>query len=164
MACGLLATYPVWLDDSPVRGVIVLVGAVAFAVLLVSLLAGWSSGIAWTLALLAGEYALSLAAGTDEVVIDGAAPFFGGGLLVLAELGYWSLELRTPGLQDRRLLLRRLTALVGLAVGSVLLGTFVVSVTAVPAGSGLLWDALGALAAVATLGILARLAWRAGAA
>ena len=42
-----------------------------------------------------------------------AAPLVGAGLLVVAELAYWSLELRGPGCEERRLLARRGAALAG---------------------------------------------------
>ena len=130
-------------------------------VLALSLALGWASGVAWTLALLAGEYALGLTVGDGDDGVDAAAPFYAAGLLLLAELSYWSIELRVPGRVDGRLTLRRLGALAGLALASIGLGTFVVAATAVSLSSGLLWDAIGAAAAVATLAILAQLARRA---
>jgi hypothetical protein len=130
-------------------------------VLAASLWLGSASGVAWTLALLAGEYALALTLGGGDDGVDAAAPFYAAGLLLLAELAYWSIELRVPGRTDRALTLRRLAALGGLAVASIAVGTFVVAATAVSLSSGLVWDAIGAAAAVATLAILARLAQRA---
>ena len=85
---------------------------------------------------------------------------YGGGLLVLAELAYWSLELRMPGLQDRRFVLRRAAVLVALAVAAVALSTFVVAVTTLPTGGGILWDAVGVAAVATTLALGARLARR----
>ena len=130
-------------------------------VLAVSLWLGWASGVAWTLALLAAEYALALSLREDDAGVDAAAPFYAAGLLLTAELAYWSIELRVPGRVDAALTLRRLATLAVVALGSVAVGTVAVSATAVPLGSALLWDALGAAAAVATLAILARLARRA---
>jgi hypothetical protein len=130
-------------------------------VLAASLWLGSASGVAWTLALLAGEYALALTLGEREDGVDAAAPFYAAGLLLLAELAYWSIELRVPGRTDRALTLRRLAALGGLGVASIAVGTFVVAATAVSLSTGLVWDAIGAAAAVATLAILARLAQRA---
>lgn len=131
-------------------------GLVAIAVLAASLAFGWSSGIAWTLALLAAEYAAALAL-RDSATVDAGAPLVGGGLLVVAELAYWSLERRGPGSEELRLVLRRLTVLGALALGSVLLGAFVVVVTATPFGGGLAWDLVGVLAAAGTLAIVYRL-------
>jgi hypothetical protein len=122
-------------------------------VLVASLALGWTSGIAWTLTLLAGEYAAALAA-RDASTVDAGAPLVGGGLLVVAELAYWSLERRGPGSEEARVVVRRLAALGTLALGSVLLGAFVVVVTAAPLGGGLAWDLVGVLAAAGTLAIV----------
>ena len=61
---------------------------------------GWPSGIAWALLLLAAEYAARSprAAATS---VDAARRSSARGLLVLAELAYWSLELRGPGYEER---------------------------------------------------------------
>lgn len=132
-------------------------GLVAMTVLLASLVGGWSSGIAWTLVLLAVAYAGALAL-ADDGTVDAAAPLYGAGLLVLAELSYWSVELRGLGREEGRVVLRRLGALGVLTCASVLLGALVVVVTAAPLGGGLLWDAIGVAAAAATLAIVAQLA------
>lgn len=134
-------------------------GVVALAVLTASLLRGFPSGIAWALVLLAVEYAASLAV-ADAETVDAAAPLVAAGLLVLAELAYWSLELRGPG-REETLVLRRLSALAALAVASIGLGALLVALTAAPLGGGLLWDAGGVAAAAGTIGILAWLASRA---
>lgn len=134
-------------------------GGLGVALLALSLLAGWTSAIAWSLVLLAGEYAGALALRADSTV-DAAAPLVAAGLLVTAELAYWSLELRGPGHDERRVLLRRATALLALTAGSLVLGAFVVVVTALPLGGGLLWDAVGVAAAAAALTVLAALARR----
>jgi hypothetical protein len=136
------------------------IGGVALLVLAASLVAGSTSGIAWTLALVAAAYATALAVrGSDSV--DAGAPLVGAGLLVLAELAYWSLERRGPGYEETRVVVRRLAALGALAFGSILLGAFVVVVTAAPLGGGLAWDVVGVAAGGATLAIVYYLA-RAG--
>jgi hypothetical protein len=135
------------------------IGLVAFLLLLVSVVAGWPSGIPWALGLLGGEYATALALRSDGMV-DAAAPLYGAGLLVLAELAYWSADLRGLGREETQVVLRRLAGLAVLAFLSVLLGAFIVVVTAAPLGGGLLWDAVGVAAAAATLAIVARLAYR----
>ena len=119
----------------------------------------WTSGIAPALALLAGEYAVSLAL-RDLGTVDTAAPLVGAGLLVLAELAYWSVELGGPGREETGLLVRRLAALTMLACLSVGLGALVVVVTALPLGGGLLWDAIGVVAAAGVLAVVASLARR----
>lgn len=158
MLCGLLAGYAAWVagdDVAPVGAI----GVLALVVLAGSLAVGSTDGIAWTLALLAGAYAAALAArGADSV--DPAAPLVGAGVLVLAELAFWSLERRGPGYEEARVLARRIAVLGALALLSLALGAFLVVVTAAPLGGGLAWDAVGVAAAAATLAIVARLARR----
>ena len=121
-------------------------------------MAGWASGIAWTLALIAAAYAASLALRAEGSAVDAAAPLYAAGLLLVAELAYWSLELRAVGREDAVALARRVVALAAVVVASLALGAFVVVVTVVPLGGGLAWDVVGVAAAAATLAILARLA------
>jgi hypothetical protein len=141
------------------RDLVAAAGVLGLGVLLASLAFARPSGVAWALVLLAGEYGGALAAGEDTSV-DAAAPLYAGGLLVLAELAYWSLELRGRGREERRVAVRRLTAVTALAICSVVVGAVVVVVTAVPLGGGLVWDAVGVAAAVGTLAIVALLARR----
>lgn len=133
------------------------IGVLALAVLAGSLAAGSTGGVAWTLGLVAAEYAAALAVRGAESV-DPAAPLIGAGLLVLAELAYWSLERRGPGYEEARVVARRLATLGVLALLSLVLGAFIVVVTAAPLGGGLAWDAVGVAAAGATLAIVAWLA------
>ena len=134
-------------------------GALAVALLLVAMVAGWPSGIAAALLLLAAVYAASLAI-QDEASVDTAAPLYAAGLLVVAELAYWSLELRAGGREEARVVVRRFAALAALTISSVVLGAFVIAVTAFPLGGGLIWNVIGVAAAAATLGVLALLARR----
>jgi hypothetical protein len=138
-------------------------GAIAVAAVLLlaaALVGGWPALLPWSLVLLGTAYVVSLELRPDEGTIDAAAPLVGAGLLALAELAYWSLELRGPGREERRLLARRGAALVGLALLSLLLGTLVVTLTAVPLGGGAAWDAVGVAAAAAALALILRLARR----
>jgi hypothetical protein len=66
-----------------------------------------------------------------------------------------------PGFEEGRVVVRRLGALGALAFLSVLLGSFVVVLTAAPIGGGLAWDTVGVAAAGGTLAIVAWLAHRA---
>jgi hypothetical protein len=155
----VLATYAAGVAGSD-GALVAWMGVAALLLLAGSLAVGWTSGIAWALVLLAAEYASALALrGGSEV--DAGAPLVGAGLLVLAELAYWSLERRGPGYEETRVVVRRLAALGALAFGSILLGAFVVVVTAAPLGGGLAWDVVGVAAGGATLAIVCYLA-RAG--
>ena len=68
------------------------VAAVALLALVASLVLGWPSLLPVSLVLLGGLYAAQLA--VDDASLDAGAPFFAVGVLVTAELGYWSLEER----------------------------------------------------------------------
>ena len=136
-------------------------GALAVVVLAIALWRGWRTAVAWTLALLAAGYALSLSLGPERATIDAAAPVVAATLLVVGELAYWSLELREPGRWEGRLLARRLALLGAVALVSLALGSMVVVVTSLEAGGGLGLTFLGVGAAVATFAILAGLARRA---
>ena len=155
-----LAAYPVVVAERFAELFVAAGLAVGF-LLVTALAAAWAAGVAWTLALVAADYGVALAVRGDSAV-DPAAPLYAAGLLVLAELGYWSVELRGPGRDESRVIARRLAAIGALAFLSVVLGVFVVVVTAVPLGGGLAWDVVGVVAATATLAILARLARRSG--
>jgi hypothetical protein len=159
-AAAALAAYPAH-DGGPASAAVAGLGAVAVVVVAASIWRGWSSGVAWTLALLAAQYALALSLREGDDVVDARVPFYAAGLLVAAELAYWSIELRVRGSEGGALMLRRLAALGGLAIVSLGVGTFVVAAAATSLAPGLLWDAVGAAAAVAALALLAGLARRA---
>lgn len=129
-------------------------------VLAAALLGGWPSVLPWPVVLLGAAYVVSLELRSDDGSIDAAAPLMGAGLLALAELAYWSLELKGPQREERRLLARRAAAVVALALVSLLVGSIVVTITAVPLGGGVLWDAVGVAAAAAALTMILRLARR----
>lgn len=129
-------------------------GGVAGALLVVALGARLSMVIPWAVALLGGEYALFLAIGEEG--IDGLAPLYGVGLLLCAELSYWSIEPQSES--DDNLAARRLTLLGAAALASAFLGAVVLSSAAVGLGSGLGLEAVGVAAAVAALAVVARLA------
>jgi hypothetical protein len=136
-------------------------GVLAVLALSLALWRGWPTAVAWALALLAGGYALALSLGPERATIDAAAPVVAAALLVVAELAYWSLELREPGRWEGPLLARRLAVLGTLALVSLALGSVVVVFTTLETGGGVGLTVLGVAAAVATLAILAGLARRA---
>ncbi len=103
-----------------------------------------------SLLLLGGLYGAQLA--LEDAPLDAAAALFAAGVLVTAELAYWSLEEREdvkggPGERSRRLAFVALLGLAAAVVAAVLL----VLVDVVRAGGGLAVDVLGAVAAAAVL-------------
>ena len=103
--------------------------------------------------ILGSEYVALL--GFESEALDTRAPVVAAALLAVAELGYWSLELRRPVADEAGTSLRRLGLLAALLVGVLALGVvLLVLVEAVSAG-GPAVDLLGAVAAVGALALLA---------
>lgn len=134
--------------------------AAGLLLLAVALAGGWPSLLPWSVVLLGAAYVVSLELRSDDRSIDAAAPLVGAGLLTVAELAYWSLELRGRGREERRLVARRAAAVIALALVSLVVGGLVVTVSAVPLGGGVLWDVVGVAAAAAALTLILRLARR----
>ena len=91
------------------------VAAIAFVALVAALVRGWSSLVPVAVALTGGAYAIELA--VDDAPLDVAAPAVAVGLLLTAELAYWSLDERNRVRGDAGDGLRRaaLVALGGVA-------------------------------------------------
>lgn len=104
------------------------------------------------LALLGGEYALYLSAG--DVPLDIGASAFGAGLLVAAELGYWSLELRARVTEEAGGHARRTAWIALIALGGLLLGTGLLALVDVAGQEGVALEVVGALAAIAAAALL----------
>ncbi len=156
MLCAALAAYPATAADR-VPELPASLGVGALALLVVALAARWPSVIPWSIVALGASYGLELALRRDTVTIDAAAPVYGGGLLLLGELTYWSVELRGRQRAERPLLLRRTGALLLLAGGSTVVAALVLAVTSLSPAGGVVWHALGVAAAVAALALIARL-------
>jgi len=131
--------------------------AVAAVVLLAVALAGpFVSLLPWPLVLLAAAYAWRLGGGE----IDQWSPIYAAALVGIAELAYWSLELRGRAHDTERLNERRAGLIVVLAIATVVCAGIVLTATALPVGRGVAIDLLGAAAAVAAVGVVARAARR----
>jgi hypothetical protein len=117
---------------------------------------GATSLVPWPLVLLGGAYVLSLADGP----VDQWAPVYAGALVAMAELAYWSLELRGRAADVEQLTERRAGLIVALGVGATAVGGVVLAATAVRLGTGIALDAAGALAAVAAVFVIAGAAAR----
>jgi hypothetical protein len=108
----------------------------------------------WPLVILAALYAWTLGGGP----VDQWAPVYAGAFLAVAELAYWSAELRGRAQDGERLTERRVTLIAVLALLGVGSGGLVLAATSLDIGSGIALDLLGVTAAVAALVLLARLA------
>jgi hypothetical protein len=83
---------------------------------------------------------------------------YAGGLLTVAELAYWSVELRGRAHEAERLTERRIALVAVLALLAISAGGLVLAATSVDLGSGVAIDLLGVAAAVGALAVVASLA------
>jgi len=127
-------------------------GGLAVALLLLGLVFRWAGPLPWAYAVAGSGYAgfLFIQGGA----IDPIAPIYGAGLLLSAELAYWSLERPIHGaLRGRR---------VGLVLGACLagggIGGLILTFAELSVRGGLGLELLGVAAAVAALSLIARLA------
>lgn len=128
-------------------------------VMLAFVLAGSEELLVWAIACIGGAYALSLVA--HGSTIDPRAPLVALGLFACAELASWSLQERSVRATPRAIAAARTLAVAALGLSGLAAAALVLAVSAVPAGRGVAWTVLGAAAAVAILGVAARLAQRA---
>ena len=112
--------------------------------------------VALALAALGAAYALSLF--LPEGLLDAWAPLVAAGLLLVAELAYWSLELTTPVRAERGIVRRRAALVAAAAVVAAPVGALVLAAATVAVAGGILWDAAGIAAAVAAVGLAAAVA------
>ena len=129
-------------------------GLFALLVLAVGLAGPLPSFLPWPLVVLAGLYAWRLGGGS----VDQWAPVYAGGLLTVAELAYWSVELRGRAQDAEQLTERRAALIVTLALLAVGAGGLVLAATSLRIGSGVGTDLLGVAAAVAAVAVVAGLA------
>jgi hypothetical protein len=109
-------------------------------------------------AILGAEYVALL--GFEGEALDTRAAVVAAALLAVAELGYWSLELRRAVADEAGTSLRRLALLASVLLGVLALGFVLLALVEAVAAGGPAVDALGAVAAVGALGLLALAARR----
>ena len=108
--------------------------------------------------LLGAGYASHLA--FDNVPLDQGSAAFAAGLLAVAELAYWSLELRSSVPDEAGGYLRRIAFVAALGLATLGLGAVLLAAVELGREGGIGLELLGALAAVAALGIVAVLSAR----
>ena len=148
MACLVgVAAIPLARGGDTFREVAVRSVAVAFVAMIAAVVLGWSPLVPFAVGLVGGTYAAELA--IDDAPLDLSAPAVSVGLLLAAELAYWSLdELRTaPG--DRGQGLRRAALVLAGCLVTFVLGSALLAVVGEVHAGGFTFDLIGALAAVA---------------
>jgi hypothetical protein len=144
-----VASVPVARGDGTFREVAARSAAVALLVLLAAVANGWAWLVPVAVAVAGGTYAAELS--LDHAPVDAAAPAVAVGLLLAAELAYWSLDEREriPGEAGENLRRAGFVALLGL--GAFLVGATVLALADAIGGGGIALDLLGTAAAVVAL-------------
>ena len=132
-------------------------GSSAVLLLALGLLGRASTAVAGALVLVGAAYALS--AWTHGRAVGGAAALVAVGVLLAAELAYWSLEhggVTTEG----EVVWRRLAGVFGLAAVALVLSSSLLVAVELRTGGGAALEALGVAAAVGVVAVLVALAHR----
>jgi hypothetical protein len=148
VALAAVSAYPAIATDRLSWPIAATAGA-AVAVLVVSLVFGWSAGIAVALALSATAYGVYL--GFRGGVVDGRAPLVAAALFVAAELAFRAIEPRAAA--ERALASRGAVWLLAGTVMTAVIGALLL-VVAGSATAGLWLEAFGVAAAVAALAVV----------
>jgi hypothetical protein len=146
-------------DEHLVRANVV-ASVVALTVLAAGLVLRLPLTVPVAIAILAAEYVAILGFETDA--LDTRAPLVAAALLAVAELAYWSLELRGPVVDEAGTYLRRIALLATLIASVVGIGAIMLALVEVVDAGGVAVDILGAVAAFGALGLVALAARRTG--
>ena len=157
---GTGAWLAVLADDGYLAHANVLVTVVAVALLAAGLVFNVPVTVPAAVALFGAEYVAILGFETDA--LDTRAPLVAAALLAVAELAYWSLELRLPVVDEAGTHLRRIALLATFLVGVAAIGAVVLTLVEVVVAGGVAVDLLGAAAALGALALLALAARRTG--
>ena len=110
------------------------------------------------IAFLGAEQAVRLATGPSSV--DPWTPVYAGGLLLTAELAWWSIEQRVPAWSQPGVVLRRVAVIVGLCAAGAVLAAMIVLAAGSPLEGGIALELVGVVAAVGAVAVVAALARR----
>ena len=128
-------------------------GALAMLLLAAGLLLRIPAVVPAAIVLIGLGYSATLA--VQDGALDARAPVIAAALFAAAELGYWSLEVRDAVADEPGAYLRRLGLLAGLALGTLALGQLLLALVDVSERGGIAIEAVGVVAAVAALAIVA---------
>ena len=152
----------VWLaaiaEDGYLVRATLLAAFLASALLAAGLVLRWPIVIPAAICVLATPYVAAL--GFELDALDTRSPLIAALLFLVAELAYWSLELRGTLADEAGTYLRRVALLALLAVVTIAGGTVVLAIVGAIAARGVAIDLLGAVAAVGAIALLALAAAR----
>jgi hypothetical protein len=143
---------PMARGDDAFRVVGARVAGVAFLALVAAIVLGWAPLVPVAAALAGGLYGVELA--IADAPLDVVAPAVAAGLLLCAELAYWSLEERVRWRGEAGDGLRRVALVALLAVGALFVAAVLLALVDAVRARGLALDLLGAAAAVTVLATL----------
>jgi hypothetical protein len=144
---GWLAAWPALLSHGDRARMLLLVGIAGVGALVVGIAIAQTAPLTIGVVLLGGGYALHLV--LDDPALDVRATLVGAGLLLTAELGNWSIELRRAVTHEPGRHPRRLVAELALCVGGLLVSALVLAAADLGRVGGLAIELAGAGAAVA---------------
>jgi hypothetical protein len=130
------------------------IGGIGALLLLYGLVRRVDDMLPWPILLVGVGYAIPLF--VRGGAIDEGAPLVAAGLLLSAELAAWSFEERWAMRVERAVHVARGAAVGLLVLGGLAASALVLALAAAPVGGGLAWTVLGAAAAVAAVGLAAR--------
>jgi hypothetical protein len=110
---------------------------------------GWTWLVPAAIAVVGGAYAVELA--IDDAPVDLAAPAVAVGLLLSAELAYWSLDERARATGDAGQSLHRVALVAAGAAAAFVLASILLALVDEIRARGLALDVVGAIAAVAVV-------------
>jgi hypothetical protein len=128
-------------------------GGTAAALLAAGLLTRIAVAVPVAVALLGAAYVALL--GFEGEALDVRAPLVAAALLAVAELGWWSLELRAAVADEPGAYLRRIALLAAQLAGVTAAGVVLLAIVEGVEAGGPAIDVLGAVAAVGALALLA---------
>ena len=158
VAAGIGAWLSATADDEYLAQAALMTTSLAVAALAAALVLRRPAAVPAAIVLLASPYVAIVALEAEG--IDTAAPALAAALYLVAELAYWSLELRGHISDEPGTYLRRASVLAGLVLLTIALGTGVLGLAQVIAARGTAVDALGAVAAAGAIALLALAAAR----
>jgi hypothetical protein len=147
-----LAAYPAS-QHMHLRALALAFGALSLVFLLAGLASRSGQAIGLGLTALAGGYAVLFA--TRGSAIDELTPVYAAGFLLVAELAFWSLEPRIPAWSEPGLLDRRLGYLAVECVAAAGLAALAVLAASAARGGGVGLEAVGVVAAIGAVVLVA---------
>lgn len=138
--------------------------ALAFAIAAVLLFtfgiaARWPGALGFGLAALGAEYTVLFVA--EGGALDQFTPVYAAGFMLVAELGFWSIEPRIPAWSEAAVAEWRLARLAGTCVAAAVLAALALLAAAAATGTGgLALESLGVVAAIGSLLLITALVRR----